>query len=275
VTDNYYTEPRPARQIPTREQIAYQYARTGNQSKQQYIPKQQASRHRVGHSAGLHPEDTPYSTGDYELEEAEEYYVTRPHSSVRRYNQSPAKTGGNTRYEFHPDQVQHIPPRTRQRITEDVPLVRQRSGFHLHWFFIFGLGMVVMVLGLIGFNYLGTWWTNHQNDSTYGNPRTFQTDTVVGHNDSSSTPSHFLAINLNRHVVVIELPGGDSTKAKIYTVTTLYGDGQDLTPVTLSFKDVNGDGVLDMEIHIQDQTLALINDKGVFRPTKSGEHVNL
>src|SRR5260370_7237091 len=28
---------------------------------------------------------------DYELEEDEEYYVTRPHSSVRRYNQPPQR----------------------------------------------------------------------------------------------------------------------------------------------------------------------------------------
>src|SRR2546425_1583080 len=44
----------------------------------------------------------------------------------------------------------------------------------------------------------------------YGRPRTFQTDAVVGHNDSAASPSHFIAINLNRHVEVIECPGGRS-----------------------------------------------------------------
>ena len=58
-------------------------------------------------------------------------------------------------------------------------------------------------------------------------------------------------------------------------MTTLYGDGQDLTPVTLSFKDVNGDGLLDLEIHIQDQTIVLINENGGFRPQKPGEHLTL
>jgi hypothetical protein len=58
-------------------------------------------------------------------------------------------------------------------------------------------------------------------------------------------------------------------------VTTLYGDGQDLTPVTFSFKDVNGDGLLDMEIRIQDQSIVLINENGGFRPHKPGEHLTL
>ncbi len=134
---------------------------------------------------------------------------------------------------------------------------------------------MVMVLGWIGMSFLGSWWQTHQDDATYGRPRISQVDTVVGHNDSQSNPSHFIALNLNRHVVIIELPGGDSSKAKIYSVTTLYGDGQDLTPVTLSFKDVNGDGLLDMEIRIQDQTIALINENGGFRLPKQGEHINL
>jgi hypothetical protein len=135
--------------------------------------------------------------------------------------------------------------------------------------------MLVMVLGWIGFSVLGSWWQTHQDDTAYGRPRTYQVDAVVGHNDSQSNPSHFIALNLHRHVVIIELPGGDSSKAKIYSVTTLYGDGQDLTPVSLSFKDVNGDGLLDLEIHIQDQTIVLINENGGFRPLKPGEHLTL
>ncbi len=57
--------------------------------------------------------------------------------------------------------------------------------------------------------------------------------------------------------------------------TIIIGDGQDLTPVTLNFKDVNGDGKLDMIIHIQDQTFVFINDGTQFRPLKPGEHITL
>ncbi len=193
---------------------------------------------------------------------------------------------GNVRFQFHPDQVQnipHIPPRSSAyqqeqgrgvKNTEDIPAVKPER-FHVHWLVIFSLGMLVMIALWAGGSYVTSWWTNHQNDSAYGMPRTYQTDANVGHNDSSTNKTHFIALNLNRHIIIIELPGGDSSKAKIYSVTTLYGDGQDLTPVTLTFKDVNGDGLLDMEIHIQDQTIVLINDNGGFRPLKPGEHVSL
>jgi hypothetical protein len=189
----------------------------------------------------------------------------------------------NVRFQFHPDQVQHIPPRQSAyqqeqgrgvRYTEDIPVVKPER-FHVHWLVIFSLGMLVMIALWVGGSYVASWWTNHQNDSAYGMPRTYQTDAIVGHNDSSTNKTHFIAVNLNRHIIIIELPGGDSSKAKIYSVITLYGDGQDLTPVTLSFKDVNGDGLLDMEIHIQDQTIVLINENGGFRSLKQGEHVTL
>jgi hypothetical protein len=80
-------------------------------------------------------------------------------------------------------------------------------------------------------------------------------------------------MNLNRHIIVIEFPGGDPTKAKVSIGPTLLGDGQDLTPVTLSFKDVNGDGKPDMLVHIQDQTFVYINDGTQFRPLKPGERI--
>jgi hypothetical protein len=116
------------------------------------------------------------------------------------------------------------------------------------------------------------WWNVTQDDWHYGRPRTFQIDAQVGHNDNG-TPSHFIAMNLNRHIIVIEFPGSDPTKAKVYIGPTLLGDGQDLTPVTLSFKDVNGDGKPDMLVHIQDQTFVYINDGTQFRPLKPGERI--
>jgi hypothetical protein len=140
---------------------------------------------------------------------------------------------------------------------------------------IFGVGMLAMLaLWSLG-SMLVNWWNVTQDDWRYGRPRIYQTDAVVGHNDSAANPSHFLALNLNRHVVIIELPGGDPSKAKIYSGPTLLGDGQDLTPVTLSFKDVNSDGSPDMLVHVQDQTFVMINGGGQFRPARPGERVTL
>ncbi len=155
------------------------------------------------------------------------------------------------------------------------PPKRGHTRIRFHPLVYLGAGMIVMGFLWIGLTYLFAWGQTTLNDWHYSRPRTFQTDAVVGHGDSASNPSHFIAVNLNRHVLVIEVPGGDPSKAKIYPITTLFGDGQDLTPVTLTFKDVNGDGKLDMEIHIQDQTLVMINENGGFRPLKPGEKVHL
>lgn len=120
---------------------------------------------------------------------------------------------------------------------------------------------------------LVAWGTVTANDLQYGRPRTYQTDVYVGHNEQPGQPSHFIAINLQRRVVVIEFPGGDSTKAKTYLGPYLFGDGQDLTPVTLSFRDLNGDGHPDMIIHIGNQQVVFINDMSTqsFRPMQPGE----
>jgi hypothetical protein len=114
-----------------------------------------------------------------------------------------------------------------------------------HWLFFVGLAMFTMLIGWVLLTTVANWWQITQDDWHYGRPRTYQVDAVVGHHDSMTNPSHFIAINLRRQVEVIEFPGGDATKAKIYIGPLLIGPGQDLTPVTLTFKDVNGDGKID------------------------------
>lgn len=143
------------------------------------------------------------------------------------------------------------------------------QGFNFHWLVFVGIAMLIMIIGWVAFNALGSWWQTTQDDWHYGRPRTFQTDAVVGHNDSLTNPSHFIAMNLNRHVLIIELPGGDSTKARIFNGPILIGQGQDLAPVTLSFQDVNGDGLLDMIVNVQDAHFVFINSNGTFQPAKS------
>jgi hypothetical protein len=171
-----------------------------------------------------------------------------------------------------------VVPSSRQRsvYTDDLPplnytrRVSSMQGFNFHWLVFVGIAMFIMIIGWVAFNALGSWWQTTQDDWHYGRPRTFQTDAVVGHNDSSSNPSHFIAVNLNRHVLIVELPGGDATKARIYSGPILIGQGQDLAPVTLSFQDVNGDGLLDMIVNVQDAHFVYINSNGTFHPAKSG-----
>lgn len=108
----------------------------------------------------------------------------------------------------------------------------------------------------------------------YGRPRTAQYDVCVGHNDAH-TPSHFLAVNLHKRIEIIEFPGGDATKARVYIGPTLIGDGEDLTPVTLEFRDVNGDGKPDMIVQIGDSRTVFINENGQFRPSKPSDNITL
>ncbi len=148
--------------------------------------------------------------------------------------------------------------------------VDDRQGLRLHWLVFVGVAMIIMIIGWFAFSAIGNWWQVTQDDWHYGRPRTFQIDAVVGHNDSPSNPSHFIAENLNRRVIIIELPGGDSTKAKIYSGPILVGPGQDLAPVTLTFQDVNANGIVDMIVNVQDAHFVYINENGTFRPARSG-----
>jgi hypothetical protein len=152
---------------------------------------------------------------------------------------------------------------------------KEETGPRIHWLLYVGLVLLAMVIGWVVFTNLSTWWQVTQDDWHYGRPRTFQIDAVVGHNDSASSPSHFIALNLRRHLEVIECPGGDCSKARVYVGPVLIGQGQDLAPVTLSFKDVDGDGKLDMIVTVQDSRFVFINENGTFRPQRTNEQVKL
>lgn len=219
---------------------------------------------------------------DYEIEEDEDYYVTRPRSSVRRYNQ-PVQRDTLDDAEISKGASIHQ-RRTRANSSPNSGNLsheeatswrhgwRQDKRFPL---IAVVVGMLLMAALFLMLNTLGSWWQIHQDDATYGRPRTYQVDVVVGHNDSATNPSHFIFLNLNRHVEIIELPGGDTAHARIYTGPTLFGNGQDLTPVTGEFKDVNGDGKIDMIVQIQDQRLVYINDGTQFVPQQPGQQVHL
>ncbi len=233
MSSNYYIEPRPARKIPTRDQLIAAARRQA-----QYEAELEADPSYSGHFAGIHPEHRPRSTdeqiqGDYELEEDKKYYVTRPHSSVRRYQSVPIDTRGgrvNVVAHYHDQPLrahrqQLPPPHQQDRYTDEVetPGAKARKEKRsIHPLLYLGVGMIAM-LALVVLVFSGwNWLQIKKDDITYGRPRTFHIDAVVGHNDSVSNPSHFIALNLNRHVQVIEIPGQDSTKERTFQITTLF-----------------------------------------------------
>lgn len=112
-------------------------------------------------------------------------------------------------------------------------------------------------------------------DLRYGRPRTMQVSAYVGHGERPGQPSHFIAMNLNRRVVVIELPGGDSTKARTLQGPYLFGANEDLTPVMLRVNDVNGDTKGDLVIAVKNEEIIYINSGDTFRLINDAERQQL
>ena len=236
-----------------------------------------------------------YEANDGEDELIEDEWPPRLPSSARRYQLTPQSAHGTALIRNTtagqpmrgvPLHRSPIPPRRTAALQRWPPPVEferetlspsRRGGRpRFHWSVFLGLGMFIMILGWVALGAVGSWWQTTQDDWHYGRPRTFQVDAVVGqNNDSGTNPSHFIALNLNGHIEIIELPAGDPSKARIYGGPMLYGQGKDLTPVTLSFKDVNGDGKPDMIMWVQDSHFVFINDGGSFRPARPGEVIQL
>ena len=187
------------------------------------------------------------SVQEYDLEDDDSYYTQRPRTSAVRYT--------------HPRQ-QVIQRGNKRIIIHDEPPPKRGN----HWLLFVGIGMVFMLLIWFGVQMLDNWWIQHQADSAYGMPRTYQTDQVVGHSDSTDHPTHFIFENLAGHVVIIELPGGNIAHARIYSGPTLFSDGAGQVPVTAEFTDVNNDSRVDIVLHIQDQRIVYLNDGTQFKP---------
>ncbi len=150
---------------------------------------------------------------------------------------------------------------------------KRRFWYGAHPLLYLGVGMIAMLALWTLLTSAISWWNTTWDDLHYGRPRTFQVDAFVGHNEAAGTPSHLIAINLNGRIEIIEFPGGDGSKARIYLGPQLYGTGDDLIPVTLSFADVNGDHLPDMIVHFQSSRIVFINDQGGFRPLRPEERL--
>lgn len=169
---------------------------------------------------------------------------------------------GNTNKATPPDVIEVPPRQTQAQPASYYPTIGQRvRGWTGRRLVVLGIGLMIMIVGYILLNILGNWWTTTQNDWHYGRPRTFQVDANVGHGTAANPYSHFIAINLNKHIEVIEIPGNDPAKSLTYIGPTLIGPGEELTPVTLSFEDVNGDGHPDLVIHVADSKFIFLNQK--------------
>jgi len=216
------------------------------------------------------------TTAAVDVEEDDSYYTQRPSTSTVRYRQ-PRQAAQRTT-----EQHQLVPqgsaisridafgrPVIRQGNREFVMVPANGARRRFHWSLFLGVGMLVMLAGWVLLSALSTWWVDWRNYTDYGYPRTYQMQAVVGHGDSMVHPSHFIFMNLDGRVVVIELPGGNPAKATDYVGPTLLGDNPSYTPVTGRFYDANGDGKIDMEIDYGGSSQIWLNNGSKFVPPGS------
>jgi hypothetical protein len=202
---------------------------------------------------------------DYKLEEDETYYHTKLPTSTRRYQQIPdnATQQGRVKVVSHyhgqplrAHRHQLPPPQQHDRYTDEIEQIQETPHRRIHLMLWLGVFAFFLVFGWIGLNLVTAWYQNVQNDWTYGTKRHFEIDAVVGHADSQTNPSHFIAENTNGQIIVIELPGGNVSKAKIYQIETVPGNAGN-PPVKLTFTDMNADGKPDILVQIGNENEVL------------------
>jgi len=197
-----------------------------------------------------------------DYEDADESDTRPPRSAMRYQHTLPGQYRGQTVLPTPPQRLR------RQRLTGNAPGQQQHAPRRRsqHWSVYLVTGMATMTALVIGLYSLGSWWQHVQDDWTYGMPRTYQTDAVVGHNhDSRAHPSHFVAVNLKGRIEVFELPAGDPTKVRVFLGPLLSGEDADQVVVTISFIDSNHDGTPDLILRYGDNEEVLYNKGGTFQ----------
>jgi len=174
----------------------------------------------------------------------------------------PPRVPRASRTQQHPSKVQTTTP-------EEIPIWKQarksRSGWQQQRLLFLGIGMTLAVLIVFVGQLLMGWMSTTSDDLHYGRPRTFQTDAFVGH-EAGTQPSHFIALNLQGRIEIIELPGGDAAHARIFVGPHLYGQNADLVPITLQFVDTQHNHHPDMLVLFQGTRLTYRNEQGTFHP---------
>ncbi|NJN15633.1 MAG: hypothetical protein HC822_04725 [Oscillochloris sp.] len=112
-------------------------------------------------------------------------------------------------------------------------------------------------------------------DMRFGRPRTFHLTANVGRAEEANAPTHLIAMNLDRQVVILEIPGGDSTKTRALPGPYLFGAGEDLTPVTMRLADVNSDSAPDLVVRVKDEEMIYMNRDNAFQLITAEERQQL
>lgn len=131
---------------------------------------------------------------------------------------------------------------------------------YLATFLITALAIYVLVGAAV------EWAQVRVDDIRYGRPRTTHAEGYVGHGaEAPGRPTRLIGMNIDRQVVVLELPGGDATQIRNLPGPYLFGAKEDLTPVVLSLLDMDNDGLDDLIINVRNEQVVYLNRDGGFR----------
>jgi hypothetical protein len=135
----------------------------------------------------------------------------------------------------------------------------------LNWL-VYGVTAVLALLALYALlsSFVGA-GRNIFDDWRYGYPRTDHLSAFVGHEENDGSPTHLFAYNIDRRVLIIEIPGGDPSKVRALEGPYLFGAGEDKTPVLMSLEDVNNDTHKDLVVRIKDEKMIYLNQAGQFQ----------
>jgi hypothetical protein len=131
------------------------------------------------------------------------------------------------------------------------------------------LAVYVLLSGVV------SWGQTLIDDVRYGRPRTFHLTANVGRAEEAAAPTHLIAMNLDRQVVILEIPGGDSARTRTLPGPYLFGAGEDLTPVTMRLADMNGDQLVDLIVRVKNEEMVYLNREGSFNLITAEERQRL
>ncbi len=158
-----------------------------------------------------------------------------------------------------------------RRLAMDMPLPADR----LRWLlYLVTAGLAVTALYVVFSSAVG-WGQVQFDDLRYGNPRTFHLTADVGHGGGTGAASHLIALNLDRQVMVIDIPGGDIEQMRALPGPYLFGAGENLTPVTMHLDDVNADEHVDLVVNVKDEQIVYINRDEAFQLVSPAERQQL
>lgn len=157
----------------------------------------------------------------------------------------------------------------RRQVSQPIPVARSyRTVSRMPYTLTLLLCLFALIMMA---NSLVSWSQTKLDDLRYGRPRTMQLSGFVGHNENAGIPTQFVAMNLNRRVVVFEIPGGDVAQTRTLTGPYLFGANEHLTPVRLRLDDVNTDKAPDLIVSVKNEEIIYMNEAGSFRLIKPEE----